>query len=83
MARAAIDFDAFSDQDSAVLEQQESGSNRILSVDGKGVVMGESDLREATQKAAQKRQQKLSSKLSKGEKKGSKLMATVALRLYH
>ncbi len=76
--RAAIDFDAFYDQDSVVLEPQESGSILALSVDGKGVVMRESDLRQPTQKAAQKRKQKLESKLSKGEKKGSKRMATVA-----
>ena len=75
---AAIDFTAFYDQDAAVLEQQESGDLLVLSVDGKGVVMRDSDLRDSTQKAAQKRKQKLESKLSKGEKKGSKRMATVA-----
>ena len=78
VSRAAIDFDAFYSQDSVVPEQQESGSILALSVDGKGVVMREEDLRQSTQKAAQKRKQKLSSKLSKGEKKGSKRMATVA-----
>ncbi|MGK7875369.1 MAG: hypothetical protein AB4426_19335 [Xenococcaceae cyanobacterium] len=78
VSRAAIDFDTFYGQHSAVLEQQESGSILALSVDGKGVVMREEDLRQSTQKAAQKRKQKLSSKLSKGEKKGSKRMATVA-----
>ncbi len=78
VSRAAIDFDAFYSQDSVVPEQQESGSILALSVDGKGVVMREEDLRQSTQKAAQKRKQKLSSKLSKGEKKGSKPMATVA-----
>ncbi len=75
---AAIDFDAFYDQDRVVPEPQESGDLLVLSVDGKGVVMGESDLRPSTQKAAQKRKQRLSSKLSKGEKKGSKRMGTVA-----
>jgi hypothetical protein len=78
VSRAAIDFEAFYGQDSAILGQQESGSILALSVDGKGVVMRESDLRSQTQKVAQKRKQKLSSKLSKGEKKGSKRMATVA-----
>ncbi len=76
--RAAIDFHAFYDQDKVIPEPQESGDLLVLSVDGKGVVMRESDLRDSTQKAAQKRKQKLSSKLSKGEKKGSKRMATVA-----
>ncbi len=78
VTRAAIDFDAFYDQDRVVPEPQESGDLLVLSVDGKGVVMRESDLRPSTQKAAQKRKQRLSSKLSKGEKKGSKRMATVA-----
>jgi hypothetical protein len=78
VARAAMDFDAFYDQDSAVPEQKESGSILALRVDGKGVVMQEKDLREQIQKAAQKHRQKLASKLSKGEKKGSKRMATVA-----
>ena len=78
VSRAAIDFDAFYDQDTIVPEQQESGDLMVLSVDGKGVVMRPSDLRSSTQKAAQKRKQRLKSKLSKGEKKGSKRMATVA-----
>ena len=78
VSRAAIDFEGFYDQDSVVLEPEESGELLVLSVDGKGVVMRESDLRQPTQKAAQKRKQKLSSKLSQGEKKGSKRMATVA-----
>ena len=76
--RAAIDFEAFYDQDTVIPEPQESGDLLVLSVDGKGVVMREEDLRASTQKAAQKRKQKLESKLSKGEKKGSKRMATVA-----
>ncbi len=78
VSRAAIDFDGFYDQDSVVLEPEESGELLVLSVDGKGVVMRSSDLRQPTQKAAQKRKQKLSSKLSQGEKKGAKRMATVA-----
>ena len=76
--RAAIDFDEFYDQNSVVLELEKSGELLVLSVDGKGVVMRESDLRPSTQKAAQKRKQKLESKLSPGEKKGSKRMATVS-----
>ena len=66
VSRAAIDFDAFYDQDTVVPEQQESGDLLVLSVDGKGVVMRESDWRSSTQKAAQKRKPWLSSKLSKG-----------------
>ena len=78
VSRAALDFDGFYARDSVVLEPEESGEILVLSVDGKGVVMRESDLRPSTQKAAQKRKQKLSSKLSPGEKKGYKRMATVA-----
>ena len=78
VSRAAVNFEEFYDQESVVLEPEESGELLVLSVDGKGVVMRESDLRQPTQKAAQKRKQKLSSKLSPGEKKGSKRMATVA-----
>ena len=78
VVRSGVDFEAFYAQNSAILEQEQSGPILALSVDGKGVVMREQDLREETRKAAQKRKQKLSSKLSKGEKKGSKRMATVA-----
>ena len=78
--RAAIDFNAFYNQEEVVSEAQKSGSILALSVDGKGVVMRFEDLRPSTQKAAslRKQKQKMSSKLSKGEKKGSKRMATVA-----
>ncbi len=65
--RAAIDFEAFYEQDTVVPEPEESGDLLVLSVDGKGVVMRSSDLRDSTQKAAQKRKQRLRSKLSKGE----------------
>ena len=78
VARASIDFEAFYHQDSGIPESEASGPILVLSVDGKGVVMREEDLRPETQKAAQKRKQKLVSKLSKGEKKGKKRMATVA-----
>ena len=78
VSRASIDFETFYDQNSAALEPQASGPILTLSVDGKGVVMREEDLRKETQKASKKRKQKLASKLSKGEKKGKKRMATVA-----
>lgn len=78
VARASIDFDAFYTQDSTARSQQSDSPILALSVDGKGVVMREQDLRKATQKVGQKRKQKLASKLSKGEKKGRKRMATVA-----
>ena len=78
VARASIDFEAFYSQDSTTRGLQANGPILALSVDGKGVVMREEDLRKETQKAGQKRKQKLASKLSKGEKKGRKRMATVA-----
>jgi hypothetical protein len=49
-----------------------------VSVDGKGVVMRQEDLREATRKAAEKRNHKITKRMSKGEKKHAKRMATVA-----
>ena len=77
VVRAAADFDAFYSQ-AEVLADAATGPILALSVDGKGVVMREVDLREATRKAAKDRKPKLGSKLSKGEKRGSKRMATVA-----
>lgn len=51
----------------------------ILSTDGKGIVVREEDLREATRKAAAKAKQKRRKKrLGKGEKRNRKRMATVA-----
>ena len=50
----------------------------ILTLDGKGVVMREQDLREATRKAAQTGKHKLQTRLSPGEKHHRKRMATVA-----
>ena len=50
----------------------------ILSVDGKGVVMREEGLREATRKAAQRECRKLKTRLCRGEKRNRKRMATVA-----
>ena len=75
--RSAVDFDPFYSQAEA-LEEDSPGSILVLSVDGKGVVMREQDLRESTRKAAKKRKRRLPSKRSKGEKNGSKRMATVA-----
>lgn len=82
MARASIDFEAFYNQDSEIRDSKENAPILVLSVDGKGVVMREEDLRKETQKVAQKRKQKLASKLSKGEKKGKKRMATDGVRLF-
>jgi ABC-type cobalamin transport system ATPase subunit len=54
------------------------GSMLVMSVDGKGVVMRTSDLREQTRTAARSRKHKMGARLSQGEKKNAKRMATVA-----
>jgi hypothetical protein len=57
----------------------EAGSGLlVMSVDGKGVVMRQQDLRETTRKAAEASQHKLKTRLSRGEKRNRKRMATVA-----
>jgi hypothetical protein len=77
-ARAAQDFDAFYEhRRSTSLEDKASGEILVLSVDGKGVVMRQEDLREPTRKAAQARRHKLKTRLTKGEKRNAKRMATV------
>lgn len=77
VARSAVDFDAFYEQRSLKAEAA-AGSLMVMSFDGKGVVMHQEDLREATRKAAEKRKHKLTKRLSKGEKRNAKRMATVA-----
>jgi hypothetical protein len=74
---AAQDFDSF-----YALRQTkgpEPTSNILaMSVDQKGVVMREEDLRPATRKAAEEAQERSGSRLSPGEKPNRKRMATVA-----
>lgn len=74
--RAAVDFHAFYAQHAAPATS--SGGILVITVDGKGVVMLPSALREATRRKAAKRQRKLEGRLTKGEKKNAKRMATVA-----
>jgi hypothetical protein len=74
VARAAQDFDAF-------YGRRESSPTSakdvlVLTLDGKGIVMREEDLRECTRKAAV--EHKLKRRLSKGEQRFRKRMATVA-----
>ena len=77
--RAARDFDAFYEMRQYNPEEKgQTGPLLVITVDGKGVVMHEEDLREQTRKAAKKRKQKMGTRLSKGEKKNCKRMATVA-----
>jgi hypothetical protein len=74
---AAIDFDAFYAQPGPAADET-SSSILAISADGKGVVMLQRDLREATRKAAQNQTCKLDKRKSKGEKSNRKRMATVA-----
>ncbi len=76
--RAAQDFDAFYETRKCCCPEEAAGSVLAITVDGKGVVLHERDLREKTRKAAEKRRQKMGKRLSKGEKKNAKRMATVA-----
>ena len=77
--RAARDFDEFyqnKPEKSGILAPLEL---LIISVDGKGVIMREEDLREETRKKAQrKKKTKSKHRLSPGEKRNRKRMATVA-----
>ena len=78
--RAAQDFDTFyeSRQFNPSASKEKTGPILVITVDGKGVVMHEQDLRELTRKAAKKRKQKMKTRLSQGEKSNKKRMGTVA-----
>jgi len=70
----SVDFDEY-----YASKPMERGSGMlVMSVDGKGVVMRQQDLREATRKAAEASRHKLKTRLSRGEKRNRKRMATVA-----
>ncbi|NER39359.1 MAG: hypothetical protein F6J93_36340 [Oscillatoria sp. SIO1A7] len=72
------DFDEFYQAKQARSNQEEKiGDILVISVDGKGVVMRQDDLRPDTKKRAAG-QKKLKKRLTKGEKRNSKRMATVA-----
>jgi hypothetical protein len=78
--RSAQDFDFFYEEQRAASASEVKATSEILviSVDGKGVPMRKSDLREATRKAAEERKPRLIHRRSKGEKSKSKRMGTVA-----
>jgi hypothetical protein len=77
--KAAMDFDAFySQKNEQEAEEVKQSPLLILTTDGKGVVMRQEDLREATRKKAEKTKHKLQKRQSKGEKANAKRMATVA-----
>ncbi len=76
--KIALDFEAFYEQGSMKREPVEEDL-LILSFDGKGVVVRQEDLREATQKAALAASSQTSrGRLAPGEKKNRKRMAEVA-----
>lgn len=75
--RAGCDFDEFyKSRDAKTIEQ--TSDLLIMSVDQKGVVMRQEDLRPSTRKAAEKRASDLDGCLSAGQKQNRKRMATVA-----
>ena len=76
--RAAVDFDAFYIQRAATVSMGSRESILVITVDGKGIVMRQEDLRESTRKAAQKCTRKLKHRITSGEKANRKRMATVA-----
>jgi hypothetical protein len=79
-SRSAVDFDSFytGRGSNAAREAEQTGPILVLSTDGKGIVMREKDLREATRKAAATGKHKMSKRLSRGEKDNRKRMAQVA-----
>jgi hypothetical protein len=84
----SADFDEFYarppvEEDSPPVEEASApkeGASKLLvmSTDGKGIVVRQQDLREATRKKAEATTHKLKARLSKGEKRNRKRMATVA-----
>jgi len=72
---AARDFDAFYNLPG---EPEKTSDLLVATVDGKGIVMREEDLRPATRKAAQERKDSHGSRLLPAEKSNRKRMATVA-----
>lgn len=74
------DFDEFytSRENQSIVGHQDNSRLLILTCDGKGIIMRQSDLRATTQKAAQSARHKKQTRLSRGEKRNRKRMATVA-----
>lgn len=76
-AEIAQDFVAFYKEQKAD-SPEATEDPLVISLDGKGIVMREEGLREATRKAAQKDKHKKKARLSQGEKGNRKRMATAA-----
>jgi len=80
-AEISQDYELFyqrcsNDDNEAAIEEE--SMLLVMSMDSKGIVMRQEDLREATKKAAENECHKLKSRLSRGEKRNRKRMATVA-----
>ena len=77
--RAALDFEEFYGENKQKNTELNLEEILVISTDGKGIIMREEDLREATKKKALKaRLKKTKHRLSPGEKRNRKRMATVA-----
>jgi len=76
--RASLDFELFYELKRAASAGRAISGILAITVDGKGVPMRKSDLREATRKAAAERKPRLNHRRSKGEKAHTKRMSTVA-----
>lgn len=74
-AKVSVDFDAFYSQP----DTPEQASDLLaVTMDGKGIVMRQDDLRPATRKAAQEQKHEPGARLQPGQKPNRKRMATVA-----
>lgn len=73
--KMAQDFDAFY---SLPAEPEKTSDLLVITVDGKGIVMRQEDLRETTRKAAEKQKESHGARLAPGEKLNRKRMAEVA-----
>ncbi len=76
--KSASDFEQFDQEQQTKMNcKEKTGALMVITVDGKGVVMGREDLRPQTKKRAIENQKKQKKRLTKGEKRNSKTMATV------
>ncbi len=76
----SADFDEFyaSESEDASRPEEDASKLLVMSTDGKGIVVRQQDLREATRKKAEATTHKHKARLSKGEKRNRKRMTTVA-----
>jgi len=75
---AAKDFYPFYEQTNSYERKQDNSSLLIITLDGKGIVMIQCDLREPTRKKAENQTHKMPQRLSPFDTRNSKRMAAVA-----